>query len=204
MKITYRKLRQLVREALDASGDASLSALHEGLLHEASDEVVPGSDSLDSQVDRYLAEYETEAKNTKNEGLNIRAIMSRLITEADDDDAGKDAESPAADAADATPDAEPEKLGPDTIDIASFANSVVRLVDNYDSLLEVRNTLVSRGISFLKKTYSEDVVKAYTDTLRDQHGIVPGKSKMDVNDEEFPAPVSDRAGGGDEGAGGAP
>jgi hypothetical protein len=193
MKTTYGNLRRLVQEALKPM------SLHEGILHEASNDVDPGSDSLDTQVDKYFAEYETEAKNTKNEGYSVRAVMSRLITEADDD---VNAEEPKKD--DASPDAAaPEKLGLDSIDVASFANSVIRLVDNYDSLLEVRDTIVSRGISFLKKTYGDDVVKGYTDALRDQHGIVPGKSKMDVNDDEFPAPVSDRAGGGEEG-GGAP
>ena len=193
MKIRYGNLRRLVQEALKPT------SLREGVIREASpSDVESGSDSLDSQVDRYLGEYETEAKNTKNEGYDIRAVMSRLITEADDDD--KDKEDTSQQPTDAPA---PEKLGIDSIDVASFANSVVRLVDNYDSLLEVRDTIVNRGTSFLKKTYGDDVVKAYTDALRDQHGIVPGKSKMDVNDEEFPAPVGDRAGGGEEG-GGAP
>jgi len=154
--------------------------------------------SLDSQVDRYFSEYESEAKSAKNEGADFRRLLRRLL-EAEGDTTGN--EAPADDGDDEAGD--PAKQGVDSIDLENFANSVVRLIENYDSLLEVRSTITRRAKNFLAKAYSEDVVEAFDKVMRDEHGIVPGESKIDVEDEEFPAPGADRAGDGG-GAGGAP
>ncbi len=151
--------------------------------------------SLDSQVDRYFSEYETEAKSAKNEGTDFRRLLRRLL-EAEGETTGN--EAPADDGDD------PKKQGSESIDLESFANSVVRLIDNYDSLLEVRSTITRRAKNFLAKAYSPDVVDSFDKIMRDEHGIVPGESKIDVEAEEFPAPGADRAGDGGGGGGGAP
>lgn len=180
---------------------------------DAAAEPKEGDDSLDTQVDRYLGQYEGEAKTSKKEGRDFRMMLRRLLSEAgeDEDDDKKDDDKPADDDAGLGGDdplggdddaAAPSKLGPDAIDIQEFANGVVRLIENYDSLLEVRSTLARRAINFIGKTYSPEVVESLKSTLRDDHGLVPGESDKDVSDEEFPAPAADRAGEG--GAGGAP
>ena len=138
-------------------------------------------DSLDAQVDKYFIEYEKEAKNAKNEGVDIRMITRRFLTEAEG------AQLPAS--------AEDDKdLGAKKIDVESFTTSVVRLVENYDSLLEVRSTLIRRAINFLAGTYDAEVVKQFEQTLREEHGMVAGESKRDVNAEESTPPPGDHAG----------
>lgn len=157
-------------------------------------------DSLDSQVDRYLTQYEGSAKTSKKEGRDFRMMTRRILGEAgDDDEADADKDAGAGDEAGAT---EPSKLTMDDIDMESFTNDLVRLIDNYDSLLEVRSTLAKRGINFIAKAYAPDVVEELKRVLREEHGLVPGESEMDVAAEDFPAPAADRA--GDGGAGGAP
>jgi hypothetical protein len=89
--------------------------------------------------------------------------------------------------------------------VESFGNDVARLIENYDSLLEVRSTLLRRAKSFLQKNYSDDVVKAFEDTMRDDHSMEAGNSAMDIDDSRFTAPAADRANGSAEpGTGGAP
>jgi hypothetical protein len=146
-------------------------------------------DSLDAQVDRYLAEYEGEAKSSKQEGKDFRRVTRRLLGEAED-------EAPKADET-----STPKKMSIDDIDVENFANGVVRMIDNYDSLLEVRSTLARRAINFIAKSYDADVVKALQEVLRTDHGLVPGESQSDVASEDFPAPAADRAGAGGGGPG---
>lgn len=146
-------------------------------------------DSLDSQVDRYLGEYEGEAKNSKQEGKDFRALTRRIVSEAEGDDQAAGAAG---------------KLSGDNIDVESFANSVARMIDNYDSLLEVRSTLARRAKNFLVKAYDDEVVQSFMRCMREDHGIVPGENKGDIDAEEYPAPVADRAGSGGDGPGAPP
>lgn len=187
-KIRIDDLKRLLREVILREEDTSVQ--------------VPEEDgtSLDAQVDRFLGQYEAEAKTSKTEGFDFRMMTRRILNEAGkDDDTGDDVptDDVVGDAA-----APPSKIGLDKIDVENFTNSVVRLIDNYDSLLEVRNTLVRRAKNFLGKSYFPEVIDAFEKTLREKHGIATGESKDDVDAEDFPAPVADRAGEG--GAGGAP
>jgi hypothetical protein len=172
-RIRLGDLRMLLREEL--TGD------------ETPDEM---NDSLDSQVDRYLAKYESDSKPSKLESVDHRLMTRKFLIEADEDQD----ELPTTD--------EPTKLSSDDIDVESFVDNVVRLIENYDSLLEVRSTLVRRAKNFLVKSYDADVIKSFEDTLRETHGIIAGETKKSVSDDQFQPPPADRA--GDGGAGGAP
>lgn len=190
MRVRVGTLKRLIREAMPALGTDLVG------LDEADGDEIDGSDSLDAQVDRYLGQYESEAKSAKQEGLDLRAMTRSFLSEADDDDASDKPDSDAAGQA--------TKLALDSIDIESFANSVARLIENYDSLLEVRNTLLRRAKSFLGKSYAPDVMQAYDKTMREQHGLEDGKSPEDVADTDFPAPGAANAGpDAGSGAGGA-
>jgi len=182
-KIRLGDLKKLLRE--------SLLREEEEVVDQPEEE---GDDSLDSQVDRFLAQYENEAKSSKTEGKDFRMLTRRILDEAEGDEKEDD---------DALGGEGPSKPTLDDIDVESFANSVVRLIDNYDSLLEVRSTLARRAINFIAKTYSPDVAEALSDSLRDNHGLVPGKSEQDVHADEFEAPAAERAGGMGAAGGGA-
>ncbi len=178
--------------------------------------------SLDAQVDRYLGEYESSAKKEEGDALDASVdqmealdwrdlVKGRLILEAGEGDKDE-AEGPddAAPGADAMTGEDDDRPGLETFDVEAFGNDVARLIDNYDNLLEVRSTMLRRAQQFLEKTYSDEVVKAFNDTMRDDHGMEAGSSSRDVNSDKFAAPAADRANGsaqasagGGGGAGGA-
>lgn len=148
-----------------------------------------GEDSLDDQIDRYLVNFESEAKTSKTEGRDWRSTIKRLLGEAEDDEEeGDDLPDPE--------DIKIEKLESSSIDMSSYVNSVMRLVNNYDNLLEVRNTILRRAANFLAKTYDKETIVAYTEELSNSHGIEIGKSKRESELDKFQAPAADRAGGG--------
>ena len=149
-----------------------------------------GEDSLDAQVDRYLADYEKQSKDSKNEGLDFRTMTRRFLLEAEGDkeessDEKKDEEKPSE---------ETNKLTKKDIDVENFLDSVMRLVDNYDALLEIRNTILRRAANFLIKEYEPSVSKMFKESLLDIYGMEIGKSKEES--EEYEVPVADRAGPG--------
>ena len=149
-----------------------------------------GEDSLDAQIDKLLISYEAEAKNVKTEGNDFRSFTRRFLSEADEDEdeEKKDEESDEEPAAE-----KPKTLTAEDISIQSFVTDVMRLVDNYDSLLEVRNTLLRRAVNYLAKNYEEDVPTAFKAELLESYGIEIGKSDAETEDE-FMAPKAGAAG----------
>lgn len=203
MKIRLGTLRRLIGER------ASRRMLREdnSVAHE---EGASGA-SLDAQVDRYFVQYETDAKKADEpttdqmESIDWRDLIKGRLVEAGEGDKDEDdkGEAPGADELTGN---DTGKLGLDRLDVEKFAGDVFRLIENYDSLLEVRNTLVRRAHEFVAKSYDDKVVKAFDDVLRDDHGIVPGEDKAEVDADRYPAPAAARASGSAEpgpGGGGA-
>ena len=151
-------------------------------------EAVSGEDSLDAQVDKYLSSYESEAKNSKNEGLDIRLMARRFLREAEEDEKEEEEEDTESDEesddeeTEETPE-EPKKLTAEDIDVSSFTSSVMRLIDNYDSLLEVTNTILRRASNHLAKNYEPDVVQSFKDELMETHGVEIGRTDAEAEDE---------------------
>lgn len=164
-------------------------------LTEAKDEPAEkGEDSVDRQIDRYLASYESEAKSVVKEARDWRMTVRRIV-EADE------GEEEAAEGEGEGEEEKPKKLPLEKISIETFVDSVMRLVENYDSLLELRDTILRRAVNFIGKNYENPAVNRFRDTLRDAYGFDIGKSVDDVANEQNPAPPADRAGG--SGGGGA-
>lgn len=143
----------------------------------------PGEDSIDDQIDKFLSEYESEAKNSKNEAKDFRALTRRFLSEAEEDK--KESEK--------NKEKKPSKPASEDIDMGSYVSSVMRLVENYDSLLEVKNTILRRAANYIAKNYEKDAVDAFKEELLEGHGIEIGKSKFEQEDE-FQAPKAASAG----------
>lgn len=175
MKINIDQLRMIIHESV------------RGILSEnVKDKEL--EDSIDRQVDKYLSDYEKEAKTVKKEGLDFRFMSRRFFTqtlsEAEEDKKDEDSK---------------EKLTLEDLDVEIFADSVVRLIDNYDSLLEIQDTLSKRAVNFLKENYDEATVQAFKDIMLEQYDINIGKSQIS-DSEKFQAPPADRAMGSGGGA----
>jgi len=169
MALTPKALEKLIKEQI-----RSVLKEQMGMVEKQPD------DSLDQQIDDLLVDYESDAKIKKNEGFDFRSMTRRFLTmprtlaEAEEG---------------AQPPEEKKKLALDDIDLEEFATSVVRLIDNYDSLLEVKNTITRRAMNFLFENYDPTVVKQFQVILEDQHDIVPGKSDAEQEDEKISPPA---------------
>lgn len=162
-----------------------------------------GQESLDSQVDKYFSQFESEASESvqKNESLFRRWNKNtfKFLFEADEEDeegseetsAEDDAESDSA-AGDETP---PPKMGLDSIDPYVFANGVARLIENYETMLEVKNTLLRRSLNFIRKSYKDEVVDEVKRALEEEHSLEVGKSKIERDDDQFQPPAAQRGNG---------
>lgn len=200
IKIRVGDLKKILREQLIWEAEENDAAVKAGLVDEEGED---GEDSLDAQVDKFLMDYENEAQSMKSEGKDWRRTVKRLLGEAEDDESeGDDAaedddQAPGTDSPDA-----PDKPSVDDINVESFVSSVVRLVENYDNLLEIKNSILRRAANFLAKNYDEATVEQFKDKLEESHGIEIGKSQRDHEDEEFAAPKAGAAGPFGAGAGG--
>lgn len=170
-----RTLKDLARLLREAEGEEKKPNLEKG------------EDSLDAQIDKYLSSYEEEAKNSKNEGFNYGMIARRFIFEAGEDE---DKES---DSKKKEEPSEPEKLTGDDLNMESFVTDVMRLVDNYDNLLEIRNTLLRRAANRLAKNYEPDVLAAFKESLLESYGVEIGQTESEKQDE-YQAPKAGAAG----------
>jgi len=163
---------------------ATLKSLVAALLLEAdkNDKKIESEDSLDAQVDKFLISYEKDSKVVKKESFNFRDSMRLMLTEAEED-SDRDKSSP-------------EKLPVEDLDMESFVNNVMRLVENYDSLLEIRDTILKRALNFITKNYKKDAQQSFEDTIFEIYGVKIGTSKKDIEDDYYPAPRAGAAGPG--------
>jgi hypothetical protein len=222
MKMRMGDLRRIMVEARRGRMDTYLRVIEEAPMETAPNPKAraegASGDSLDQQVDKYINQYEAEAKKTENatggpntsqmEVIDWRDLVKGVIIEAGEGDKDSpDGGDAAPGAADMTGE-DTDKLTLDDLDVAKFCDDIVRLMENYDSLLEVKNTLQRRARNFLQKNYNDEVLTAFDDVMRDDHGLVVGMDKQGIDDERFPAPPAARASGsaqpGVGGGGGAP
>lgn len=152
-----------------------------------------GEDSLDAQIDKFLIDYETEAKNSKNEGRDFRSFVRRFLIEADEDKEEKKDDDKEEEKSDEAGDEKPKALTSEDINVQSFVTDVMRLVDNYDTLLEIKNTILRRASNFLAKNYEPDTVELFKSELLDSYGVEIGKSDSEMEDK-YIAPKAGAAG----------
>jgi hypothetical protein len=139
---------------------------------------MPDGTSIDAQIDRYMIDYEKEGTRAVKEGFDARALARRLL-ESDEPQLPADAGSSSS-----------------GFDVESFASSVARLIENFESLVEVRATLVKRAEAFLRKGHSGDVVQSFLDTMRERHDIDADAEVDGVDEIEVPAAAGAGPGGG--------
>ena len=181
-KLKLSQLRKLIVE------EVKRSLLEVG----EKDKKEEGEDSLDSQIDKYLIDYEVESKPIKAENKDFRTMIRQFLSEAEEDDSKEDAD---ADEEDADKE-ELKKLTIEDLDVNSFIDNVVRLIENYDSLLEDQSTILCRATNFLLKGYEPDVAKAFKEIASERYDLQIGKSKYEIEDDEYERPIADRAGSG--------
>ena len=162
--------------------ESSLKKIASSLLKEAEEEEKKeeGEDSVDAQIDKYLSQYESQAKEdaaTKTESVSYGRMTRdwRRLLEADEEKE------------------EPAKPTLDDFNMKSFVSDVVRLIENYDSLLEIRNTILRRAVNHLTENYDGEVLASFKEELLESHGMEIGKTESE-RDDEIEAPKAGAAG----------
>jgi len=141
-------------------------------------------DSIDGQIDRFFAKLEGDAVDSVNEVFEWRSATRRLLEAAADEDDDSSDQQPQA----------PQKKTLDDIDVDEFSAGIIRLVRNFDNLIETKSTIVRRAVNFLSKTYDNNVKESFLSILRDDEGLTPDQSEREVEQDNFQAPLADRSG----------
>jgi hypothetical protein len=163
-----------------------------------------GIDSLDVQVDKYFAQFESESKDVQKNESFFFSRRKNYLFEADEDEKETEEDNDSDEDADddEAEEASPGKLGIDSLDPYFFANGVARLIENYDTMLEIKNCLVRRSLNYIRKSYKDEVVDEVKRALADEHGLETGRSRFDREAEEFAPPSAERGSGPGSAGGG--
>jgi len=110
----------------------------------------PADDTIDGEVNNLLADFEAEAIASaeqdaalKGEAFIYKKPMTKLLFEAD----------------------EP------VFDVGSFAGNIARVIDNYQTLLDVEKMIFDKAKSFLTAKYGEQVADEFESILDADHQI---------------------------------
>ena len=161
----------------------------------------PAADSVDDQIDALLLRYESasirkgDSINESLRKLNLRFLLEQDEEPADEEPTDEEPadeepaeEPPAEEPADEEPEEEVEEPDPSgsddmsvtspaprqkvpDLDIDKFTSRVVRLMNNYESLLNIEESIINRAKSFLDENYGEAFVYEFVNNLSNQYGL---------------------------------
>lgn len=164
--------------------------------------------SLDMKVDSYIMRYEKDSMPTQatyavpgtDSGINFEFKKTFLaLLEAEEDpfaagagdmpvDMGADPAA-AAPAGDAAPPASPSLDIPNPrFNVGNFAQSIARLLLNYENLLDPRTTILNRVQVYIEKNYDAGVAKEVMQILESEFRLVPKDTSS--QGETFPNPLA--------------
>jgi hypothetical protein len=133
---------------------------------------IEGVDSIDDQLDRYLSnyvKYATESEDLKNE--NINKIAENFLFEQEEQDKIDDKNQEMKE------DEDVELKTLDDFDVRNYASNVANLVNNFNSLIEKKNSILRRAINYLSNNqYDARVIKKLEIILEDEYDLQIGKT----------------------------
>jgi hypothetical protein len=166
----------------------------------------PARDSIDDQVDALILRYETSSIKEKETKISLdeslKSLNLKFLIEQEEDledepvdDAVPDDEGDTEEAEevqdpsgseDMTVTEPGEEEVPD-LDVDAFTSRVVRLVNNYENLLKIEETIINRAKNFLDENYGDVFVNTFLENLREKYGLETSEydSLPDVADERF-------------------
>ena len=129
----------------------------------------PSDDTIDGQVNNLLADFEDEAVTSAEQAEELQGEsvrfnnmhkypVSRLLYEGDD--------SP--------------------FDVSHFANNVARVIDNYQTLMDVEKMIFDKAKDFIEAKYGEIVAKEFESIMDAEHqmSFVTAPSDASVDSED--------------------
>jgi len=166
-------------EAADDAGDTETEEEEEVEIEP--DDEVELRKPLEAQVDNMLADFEMAA--LKSSAINVdaqtvegevveswwKAPLSSLLVEVDD----------VAD-----------------LDIEQFATDVARLIQNYETLLDIESAIYYRAIALLERNYSEETAMAFKDIMQQRYQFDFDDIRDDPTENEAPLALGAAGEGG--------
>ena len=145
--------------------------------NQVEDAVESASASFDKQVRRILNEaIKKSVSPDKNES---KVKRGRYLFEAEEEETKKE-----------DPSLNSSKKSLNDLDIGVYTEAVVNLLDNFDSLIEIKDTLLTMAKVTLKNSYDESTTKAFVDLLNVEYNIQVGESQYDKDIENQPPPAA--------------
>lgn len=163
--------------------------------------------SLDAALDRYVVRYEKESiptSETYEDELygepTYESVIREALYEAPEDEEepledeeGMEDDAPMDDGGFGGEEAPPEGdvpaeqpvMNTPQINLQDFARSVARLVNNYDALLNPKNTILNRVEKYVETNYDVRTAKELVDLLDRNYGL---RSDADEAPDEWPTP----------------
>ncbi len=175
--------------------------------------------SLDSVIDRYIVRYEKDSiptAETYEDELygepTFESVLYEALNEAPEDEEldigadeeGADAEPPADDGGDLelgggeedmgggeseAPAPEQPVMATPQINLLDFTRNIARLVNNYDALLNPKNTILRRVEKYIESNYDVRTAKEFMELMDKNYSLSPD----DQNEQEWPTPYAQGA-----------
>ena len=159
-------------EAADDAGDTE-TAEEEGTADAEEEEVAVDADEeialrkpLEAQVDSVLGDFEIEA--LKSAKVNESLNLSMLL--------------------------ESEESA--SFDVESFASDVARLINNYETLLDIEQAIYYRALNILETNYTHEIATAFKEILHGRYGFDFGDIRPDPVKDQAPLALGSGAEGG--------
>ncbi len=222
MKLTNKKLRNLILEEFDLLLEAEPEEEEEATdeepeeeeeEEEATDEepeedeiyVSPEeqaslSRSADDQILAYLIDFETKAMksatvaadNTLRVAPVVEIVVEWYKRPLGDMLFEEESSSLAA--------AAPGWVGSTNIDIATFAADVSRLIDNYDSLLDMEALIINKAKDYILDKYDQETTTYFEELMDVKHDKYVGETQRQSDEDDVP-PAPQALGSMDTGGG---
>jgi len=163
------------------------------------DEKKESLNSVDDQIDGLILKYENESmKDSDDEEMMLESLKRRSLSflfEVDEDEtpqlqqdtSADDEAPPSSDDVKPAPQAPKERKMP--LDVETFTKKVVRLLANYQNLLNVEAVILHRASSFLDKNYGSEYKEKMLDILDTQFNL-----NLDGQEDVIDVPIATGAG----------
>ena len=188
MKVTKLNLKMLLEEEGDeeAGGEIDLSPDDE-----AADDA---GDTATEEEESGVAEEEEEVQVDADEEVALRKPL-----EAQVDSVLGDFEMDALKSAKVNEALSLSMLLEETasFDVESFAADVARLINNYETLLDIEQAIYYRAVNILESNYTEEITAAFKEILHSRYGFDFGDIRSDPVKDQAPLAL----GSGGEGGG---
>lgn len=131
----------------------------------------PADDTMDGEINNLLADFEAEAiasaeqdESLQGESFIHKKPMSKLLFEADDP----------------------------VFDVSNFTNNIARVIDNYQTLLDVEKMIFDKAKKYLTAKYGEVVADEFESILDADHQIsfVTGAGSDSSTENEDSLPIA--------------